>query len=96
MKKQKTLFDSVEPKKKKKKEKVTKLVEKEGESPSIVEKSDIKKENIAKTKKVVKNDIYVCECGLKINWKIAEARKECPQCNQIIKESDIFDEVVIL
>jgi len=99
LKKQKSLFDSIEPNKKLKKKvnvKDIKPIEKEKESRLILEKPVTKDEIIPKTKKVLKNDIYSCDCGLKMNWKIAEARKECPQCNLIIKESDLFDVIEIL
>ena len=94
MKKQKTLFDSVEPrtKKKKKIEKVpTKRIENGAEdeqsNSKIIEEEKIEK----KIKQIPKNELFICECGLKIHWKIADARKECPQCNKKIDPKEIFD-----
>ena len=98
MKKQKSLFDSVEPKtklKRKKKIKDSKSVEKESESRLKVEKPEKKNDIPTQTKKILKNEIYTCKCGLKLNWKVAEARKECPQCNLNIEDSDLFDTVEI-
>ena len=94
MKKQKSLFDSLEPKTKKKKKKTrepTKLVEKHEES-HIIDSNEmeiVKKQK--KIKKIPKQEMYTCTCGLKIHWKIAEARGECPQCNVKIDLKQIFD-----
>ena len=98
MKKQKTLFDSIEPKKKVKKKKKVKIknqVKKERLSREKSEEQELEEKIKSQTKKVLKNEIYRCKCGLKINWKVAEARKECPQCNLPIKKSDLFDEIEI-
>ncbi len=94
MKKQKTLFNSIEPKKKSKKIKKPIDIKKiENKEELQVESNKINKkiENIVMTKKVLKNNMFTCKCGLRINWKIAEARKECPQCNLNIEESDLYD-----
>ncbi|TFF86621.1 MAG: hypothetical protein EU551_01035 [Promethearchaeota archaeon] len=38
-----------------------------------------------------KNEYFVCECGLRLHWKVAWARKDgCPQCNRKFKKKDIF------
>ena len=38
------------------------------------------------------NEIYTCECGLKMHWKVAEGRSDgCPKCNRKIPLSEIFE-----
>lgn len=94
MKKQKSLFESVESKtkiRKKKKKKPTKLVEKENSSEISVSNKDVVVEKEKIIKKIPKQEMYKCTCGLKIHWKIAEARGECPQCNEKIDPKQIFD-----
>ncbi|MHA1785514.1 MAG: hypothetical protein ACTSVY_14245 [Candidatus Helarchaeota archaeon] len=99
MKKQKSLFDSFESKEKKKKKKKKniniqdKIIQK-NDTNEVLEREDTKIKQ--KFKKVPKNEFYICECGLKIHWKVAEARKMCPQCNARIKIEDIFDTVSVV
>ncbi|MHA1299785.1 MAG: hypothetical protein ACTSO9_10150 [Candidatus Helarchaeota archaeon] len=37
--------------------------------------------------------IYMCKCGLKMHWTVAEGRSDgCPQCNRRIPLSEIFED----
>ncbi|NHI91474.1 MAG: hypothetical protein EAX96_03155 [Candidatus Lokiarchaeota archaeon] len=94
MKKQKSLFDIVEPKSKKKKKEIKNLAkDKENILNDDLKIAEINKGiKLEKEIKIIpKIEMYTCNCGLKIHWKIAEARKQCPQCNQKIDPNEIFD-----
>ena len=53
------------------------------------EKDEVK---LLPQKKKPINEIYTCECGLKMHWKVAEGRSDgCPKCNRKIPLSEIFE-----
>ena len=48
---------------------------------------------LSEQSKKPKKEIYKCQCGLKMHWKVAEGRADgCPQCNRRIPLSEIFEE----
>ncbi|MHC1592069.1 MAG: hypothetical protein ACXQS8_08275 [Candidatus Helarchaeales archaeon] len=97
MRRQKTLFDSIETKK----QKSTKRQEPDRK---IVKKSSLEIENSTKTstkekkfkidRSKPKKEFYQCECGLILHWKVAEGHVDgCPRCGNPIPLFKIFSKM---